>query len=146
MLIAKLRRTLSQSKTGGAMRAKHFIFTVLPILGGLGGCASWQTPPADLVSKVPTIEIGQPKPEGSEYVLLVRAGKDVPVTLTVGGTFLSKEGAAEALVKVRQDVYFYKHWSSLDGKNWERGVFQVLISAGLGPEGGKVEVKMNRPN
>jgi hypothetical protein len=126
--------------------AKHFVFAALVLVVGLGGCATMQKPPADLASKVPIIEIGQPKPEGDEYILLVRAGKDIPVNMKVDGTFLSKQGTATAIVQARRDVYIYKRWSSLDGKNWERGVFQILISAGLGPEGGKVDVQVNRPN
>ncbi|MCI0504546.1 MAG: hypothetical protein L0Z73_00405 [Gammaproteobacteria bacterium] len=128
------------------MRVKHFACAGLIILGGLSGCATWQKPSADLATKIPVIEIGQPKPEGNEYILLVRAGKDIPVKLTVDGSFLSKEGATETTVNVRQDVYLYKQWSSFDGKEWERGLFQVLISAGVGPEGGNVDIKVNQPN
>jgi hypothetical protein len=128
------------------VKVKRLAHAVLAILAGLGGCATWQAPPADLMTRIPTIEIGQTKPEGDEYILLVRAGQDVPVKLAVGGSFLSKEGATETIVNVSRDLYLYKHWSSFDGKKWERGLFQVLISAGLGPEGGKVEIKVNRPN
>ena len=128
------------------MSLKYFAIVGLVILGSLGGCASWQTPSADLTTRVPTIEIGRAKPEGNEYILFVPAGKDVPVKLTVGGSFLLKEGAAETAVKLRQDLYLYKHWSSFDGKKWERshGLFEILISAGMDPEGGKVEIKVNK--
>ena len=129
------------------MNLKYCACATLIMLVSLGGCASWQTPSADLTARVPTIEVGQLKPEGNEYVLLVPAGKNIPVKLTVGGSFLSKEGATETTVQLRQDLYLYKHWSSFDGKKWERshGQFEVLISAGMDPEGGKVEIKVNKP-
>lgn len=123
---------------------KHSTYLLLAMIIGLGGCAASQTPPADLASRVPTIELGQPAPEGDDYILLVRAGQDVPVRLTVGGAFLAQEGRSDTTVRVREDVYLYKRWSSLDGKTWERGAFQLLMSAGMGPEGATVNVKVNR--
>jgi hypothetical protein len=122
-----------------------FVFSLLALLAA-AGCASFQTPDADLISRVPIVEIGQPKPQGSDYILLVRAGKEVPVKLSVSGSFLSEEGLAETKVKLRQDLYLYKYWSSFDGKRWERShrMFNALISAGLEPEGGKVDIKFNQ--
>lgn len=121
---------------------------VLIILGLFGGCASLQTPSADLAARIPTIEMGQPKPEGNEYILFVPAGKDVPVKLIVGGSFLSKEGTTETAVQLRRDLYLYQRWASFDGKRWEpsHGVFEVLISASMDSEGGKVEVKVDESN
>lgn len=141
-----LRSIVGQFEKEGTVLSKYLAWAALLMLGGLMGCASWQTPSADLAKQVPVIEIGNNKPEGNEYILFVPAGKDVPVKMTVGGSFLSQEGYAETSVKFRQDLYLYKYWSSFDGKTWERshGLFETLLSAGLDPEGGKVEIKVNK--
>ena len=122
-----------------------FLVWLLALLTA-AGCVSFQSPDGDLISRAPIVEIGQPKPQGNEYILLVRAGKEVPVKLSVSGSFLSEEGLAETKVKLRQDLYLYKYWSSFDGNHWERShrMFDALISAGLEPEGGKVDIKFNK--
>ncbi len=115
-------------------------------MGGMAGCASLQTPSSDLITKIPIVEIGKEKPQSNEYILFVPAGKDVPIKLSVGGSFLSEEGFAETKVKLRQDLYLYKYWSSFDGRNWKRShrVFDAVFSAGLEPQGLKVEIKINK--
>lgn len=122
-----------------------FVFSLIALLTATG-CASFQTPDEDLINRVPIVEIGQPEPQGSDYILLVRAGKEVPVKLSVSGSFFSEEGLAETKVKLRQDLYLYKYWSSFDGKQWERShrMFSALISVGLESEGGKVDIKFNQ--
>jgi len=121
-------------------------WSVYIVMVGVAGCASLQNPSPDLITKIPIVEIGKEKPQGNEYILFVPAGKDVPIKLSVGGSFLSEEGFAETRVKLRQDLYLYKYWSSFDGKNWKRShrVFDTILSAGLEPAGGKVEIKVNK--
>jgi hypothetical protein len=126
-------------------RATKILFVSLASIVA-AGCASLQTPSADLLIRVPVVEIGHAKPQNDQYILFVPAGREVPVKLTIAGSFLAESASAETKVKLRQDLYLYKYWLSFDGKRWERSqrVFGAAVSAGLEPAGGKVEIEFNK--
>jgi hypothetical protein len=108
------------------------------------GCAGMQSPPEDLLSRVPVVEIGQPEPADQPYVLHIRAGQPVPVHMTIQGPLLLQPAKATTQVQFSQSLYVYKEWSSIDGINWERGAFQGGASLGLAPKGGLVDLRVER--
>lgn len=121
------------------MKYRYLAYLLAPAI--IAACAT--QPGADLATRIPVVEIGQPKPADKEYILLVKAGRDYPVQMNVDGSFLAKTGAAETTVSVKRDVYLYKHWTSFDGKTWERGKLDLKVSVGMDPESGKVDIKVN---
>lgn len=112
----------------------------------LAGCAAMQGPPEDLLTRVPVIEIGQPEPADHQYVLLIRAGKPIPVQLTFKGPLLLQPSQATAQMQLAHSLYIYKDWSSLDGINWDHQAFQGAASLGLAPKGGIVDIHVGRAN
>jgi len=110
----------------------------------LTGCAGMQSPPDDLLKRVPVVEIGQPEPVDKHYVLFIRAGKPVPIHLTVKGPLFVQPGQATTQVQLSQSLYIYKEWSSLDGLNWTRQSFEGAVSLGLAPKGGIVDIHVSR--
>jgi hypothetical protein len=110
----------------------------------LTGCAGMQNPPDDLLKRVPVVEIGQPEPVDKHYVLFIRAGKPVPIHLTVKGPLFVQPGQATTQVQLSQSLYIYKEWSSLDGLNWTRQSFEGAVSLGLAPKGGIVDIHVSR--
>ena len=110
----------------------------------LTGCVSVQGPPDDLLKRVPVVEIGQPEPADKHYVLFIRAGKPVPIHLTVKGPLFVQPGQATAQVQLSQSLYIYKEWSSLDGINWTHQGFEGAVSLGLAPKGGIVDIHVSR--
>ena len=122
------------------MKYRYLAYLLAPAV--ITACAT-QPPGADLTTRVPVVEIGQPKPADKEYILLVKAGRDYPVQMNVDGSFLAKTGAAETIVRVKRDVYLYKHWTSFDGKTWERAKLTLKVGVGMDPESGKVEIKVD---
>ena len=122
------------------MRHRYLAYLLLPVV--VAACAT-QPPGADLATRIPVVEIGQPKPADKEYILLVKAGRDYPVKMSVDGSFLAKTGAAETTVRVKRDVYLYKHWTSFDGKTWERGKLSMKVGVGMDPSSGKVEINVD---
>ena len=112
----------------------------------LSGCAALTAPSAQKLASLPTVELGQQPPAGNEYILHIAAGKPAPFRLIVNGDALAMPAEATATVAARQDVYLYKHWASLDGKNWQPSheLFKTKIGVGLGPEGGKAEIRFDR--
>jgi hypothetical protein len=125
------------------MRLKHLFYLVIPVFAATTGCASWQAPGPELATRVPVVKIGQAKPETDDYILLLTAGTNYPVRMNVDGSFLAKKGNAETTVQVQRDVYLYKHWTSFDGKMWQRGKFDMTVAIGLEAAGGKVEIKVD---
>jgi hypothetical protein len=112
----------------------------------LGGCASLETPPEDLIKHVPLIEIGKPEPADKNYILYIPGGKTIPVQLAVKGPLLVNPGEATTRIQLTQSLYLYKEWSSLDGRNWTHQAFQGRVSIGLAPQGGIIDIVVNRPN
>jgi len=111
-----------------------------------GGCAAALGPPEDLLKRVPVVEIGQPEPPDKHYVLYIRAGKPVPIQLTVKGPLLNQPAQAATHVQFTQSLYVYREWSSLDGITWTRRAFEGAASFGLAAKGGVVDILVDRGN
>ena len=88
----------------------------------VSACATTQAPNASAISQLPVIELGQDAPTDKEYVLLLRSGQSVPVTVSIKGSMLAGEKTANMDVEMLKDVYLYKQWSSLDGKTWNKKI------------------------
>jgi hypothetical protein len=125
------------------MRAIRVWLLVGGIMATVGGCATMKAPDAAAISKLPVVELGQKPPEGNEYVLLLRSGEDIPVNISISGTFLAEPGQSTAKVQVKRDIYLYKKWTSFDGKTWDKKNVNLRIGTGLGPDGGKVNVTVD---
>ena len=111
---------------------------------GIIGCATMRLPDASLINSLPIIELGQESPDSNQYVLLLRAGVNIPVTVAISGSLLSKEGKTNTTVQLKRDLYLYQEWSSLDGKTWRPKNINLLIAAGLDPTGGKVDITVDQ--
>lgn len=127
---------------------RSWAYLTCAILSGslLGGCASLENPPEDLLKQVPVIELGKPEPNDKNYILYIPGGKTIPIHLAVKGPLLVNPGEATTQVQLTQSLYLYKEWSSLDGRNWTHQAFQGRVSIGLAPQGGIVEVFVSRPD
>jgi hypothetical protein len=110
---------------------------------GFWGCASTSTPDVSSINSLPVLEPGQETQNDEEYVLLLRSGVDVPVTITLSGSLLSKESTTHTSIQLKRDLYLYKQWSSFDGKTWEEKNFNLLIGTGLGLEGGIITITID---
>lgn len=84
----------------------------------LSGCASLGMPGADELARLPVVRYGDAAPADAPYILLYPAGAPLPVNAWVGGSLLQEEASATLTVRTKKDLYTYKHWASLDGKNW----------------------------
>ncbi len=84
----------------------------------MGGCAAKQNAPtANKVKSLLIVEFGDVQPEG-EFILLFPNG--IPIDLLVsieGGVFTAMVNTSLSVV-LKNDIYVYKKWVSLDLKNW----------------------------
>ena len=87
----------------------------------LAGCASFGKPGADELARLPVVRFGDTAPAGQPFILHYPAGAPLPVEARVHGSLLDGEARSTLTVRTRQDVYTYKQWASLDGKNWKPG-------------------------
>lgn len=87
----------------------------------LAGCASFGAPSADELDRLPIVRFGDAAPAGQPFILLYPAGTPLPVEARIHGSLLDGEAHSTLTVRTRQDLYTYKHWASLDGKNWKTG-------------------------
>lgn len=107
------------------------------------GCATTSLPDSASISALPVIELGQKAPDNKEYRLLLRAGKNIPVTLTLSGSLLADERKVSTEVQIKRDVYLYKKWSSFDGKTWGKKNINLLIGTGVDSAGGIVNITVD---
>ena len=112
------------------------------------GCASMFVPDSDIINKVPILEMGSKKikPENNEFILHIPAGAKIPVQLSIKGSLISVPVENRSVTTLNQELYVYKYWASLDGKNWQptADVIEMPIAIGVGPEGGQVNITVDR--
>ena len=109
------------------------------------GCASMFVPDSDLIDKLPIVKIGSEKPAGHEYILHVPAGVEFPINFSVKGNLISSPVESKLSTRVNHELYIYKFWTSLDGKNWQpsRDLINMPITIGVDPEGAQMHVKVD---
>jgi hypothetical protein len=140
------RLRLSRRKGAIMMRSSPHLTALILSFSLIGGCTSMSGPPEDLLKRVPIVEIGKPEPADKNYILYIPGGKTIPVHLSVKGPLLVNPGEATTHVQLTQSLYLYKEWSSLDGMNWTHQAFQGRVAIGLAPQGGIVDIFVNRPD
>jgi hypothetical protein len=121
------------------------VVIVCVLLIGIQGCAALNTPSASLIDTVPVVTIGSAGklPEG--HIIYVPADREFPVEFSVKGDVFTETVSSIVMVRLKQDLYLYKYWSSLDGKTWVNShkLLNVEQSGGFGVAGGKAEVKLD---
>jgi hypothetical protein len=120
------------------------ILTVLFIIA-IAGCASMNTPSSSLIDTVPVVKIGETKNVPKEHIVFIPANTEFPIEFSVKGSVFTNDISSIVMARFKQDMYLYKYWSSLDGKNWVNShkLMHVEPSGGFDNAGGKVEVKLN---
>jgi hypothetical protein len=118
---------------------------------GLSACATLLPPSNAELAALPVVRYGDKAPSGQAFVLHYPASTNLPVEAKVGGSLLEKTDQATLQVKLKQDIYVYKHWLSLDGKNWQAsdqlvgGHFKVELPGDQdGHSPGQLSAEFNR--
>jgi hypothetical protein len=124
------------------MKLKLCHLPIIVMLLGIGGCSTMNTS-SSAISDLPVVKLGQKAPSEGEYVLLLPTGTDIPVTLSITGSLLAKEGKTNTTVQLKRDVYLYKKQTSFDGKTWGKKNINLQIGTGIGIDGGKVNVTVD---
>lgn len=96
-------------------------FCLTAIALSLSACASLAPPSNEEIAALPVISYGQPAPEGKNFVLRYPAGVALPVNTSVRGNLFEKDEAATLKPRLKKDIYVFRQWASLDGKNWVKG-------------------------
>lgn len=126
------------------MKIRNVILSSL-VMVFFSGCASMFVPDSDIINKLQIVKMGSNKPDVNEYILHIPAGTRIPVHLTVDGNLISAPIDNKPVTQINQELYIYKYWASLDGKNWQptRDLIKMPIAIGVGPEGGQIHVKVD---
>lgn len=123
------------------------IITTMTVAILFSGCASMFVPDSDVINKLPVLEMGshKQKPVNNEYVLHIPAGAKIPVNFSVTGSLIAAPVDNKSVTQIKQELYVYKYWASLDGKNWQptRDLIKMPIAIDVGPEGGRVDIKVD---
>lgn len=121
------------------------IFLTLVVAILFSGCASMYVPDSDLINKLQIVKMGSKKPTGDQYILHIPAGANIPVQFSLKGDLISTPIDNNAITQLKHELYVYQYWASLDGKNWQPTgeIIKMPITIDVGPEGGKVLVKVD---
>jgi hypothetical protein len=126
----------------------------LLIAASLSACSGMQRvtarlPSDDAMAALPTIKLGQPKPAQGDYVVYLPASEPVAASATVQGSLFEKTESKALHVKLKQDLYLYKHWVSFDRRNWVPdtdavgGNIRVALPSYDNPKAGEVLIELN---
>jgi hypothetical protein len=91
----------------------------------LGGCAGMQRttgslPEPEVLSALPVIKLGQPKPALGEYIVHMPASEPLTVEARAQGSLFEKGDSKTLQVQLKRDLYLYKNWVSRDKVHWEK--------------------------
>jgi len=122
---------------------RTFIITLLFVL--LFGCASLNTPSSSLMETTSVVTIGETQNESKDHIVYIPANTEFPIEFSVKGNVFTKNASSKVMVSFKQDMYLYKYWASLDGKNWVNSheLMNVNPSGGFDKSGGKVKVELD---
>ena len=114
-------------------------------MGLFTGCASMYVPDSEQIGKLKIVKMGDEKPEGNEYILHIPAGEKIPVHFSLKGSLISLPIENRQMTKLNRDIYVYKYWASLDGKEWKPtgDIVKMPIAIGVDAEGGQVDIKVD---
>ena len=103
------------------------------------------TPSSSLIESVPVVKIGESNGAPKDHIIFIPANTEFPIEFSVKGTVFNQDIASKVITSFKQDMYLYKYWASLDGKNWvnSHNLMNVEPSGGFDKSGGKVEVKLD---
>jgi hypothetical protein len=100
---------------------RRLLFSLLLSSLALSACAGLPAGPAPTVeetAKLPVLRIGEPLPAGNAYVLYFPAGTPLPIRTVVDGSAFVQGGTSTLHVELKQGIYGYRQYASLDGKHW----------------------------
>lgn len=111
----------------------------------ISGCASMNTPSSSLIESVPVIKVGESNEAPKDHIVFIPANTEFPVEFSVKGTVFIQNISSKVMASFKQDMYLYRYWASLDGKNWVKSHKLVSVEplGGFDKSGGKVEVKLD---
>lgn len=127
--------------------------TKLLIVSGLfvlTGCASLTKPSQETFAKLPVVKFGETALAGKKFIIHYPAGTPLPVVASVKGSLFVQPVQETIQVSLRNDIYLFEKWVSLDGKTWQprsdvvTGSFEMTIP-GLenGKNPGKLSAEFN---
>lgn len=122
---------------------KYSLILVLVCL--LAACDAFQSSAHQQITDLPVVTVGATPPVGKDYVVLIPSGTTVPVELNLDGSLLTKAVSTKTHLTLVRDLYVYQHWSSHDGKNWQRAdeLLDVEVGGGFDIRGLSAHIRMD---
>lgn len=111
----------------------------------LGGCASMQTAPLDMVQQLSVVNVADKLPaarvQRHDYVIHVPAGDPFVISVKIGGSLLKDEVVQQIPVRLSRDLYVYKSWASFDKVQWKSSheLLNIAVSGGIEPGASRIE-------
>lgn len=111
----------------------------------LSACASLSTPGQDLIDTTPVVLIGNPDTVPKNHIVHIPANTPVTVTFVLQGDLFNKNAVSNVQVSLKQDLYLYRYWASLDGRTWVNSheLLNVQPSGGFDHSGARVSVQLD---
>ncbi|MEJ1379254.1 MAG: hypothetical protein RPU32_14990 [Candidatus Sedimenticola sp. (ex Thyasira tokunagai)] len=118
---------------------------IILFIVALTSCASMNTPTSSLIDTVPVVKVGESSNTPEDHIVFIPANTDFPVEFSLKGTVFNNDLSSTIMASFKQDLYLYKYWASLDGREWihSHKLMSVKPSGGFDKTGGKVEVNLD---
>lgn len=114
------------------------------ILSTLVGCSALRPAPVESIAMLPTVRVGDPSPNKTEYVVFYPSGFAFPIKLKTSGSQFASRSDVESHITLTKDLYLYKYWASHDGKSWKNSheLLSVEFSGGFDITGLQADIKL----
>ena len=120
----------------------------------LGACAglpaAWRPlPPPEVLQALPVVAYGQPTPAQGDYIVHLRAAEPLTADARVQGNLFVQNDQQTLSVRLKRDLYLYKHWLSRDKVTWQRadravaGEVSVRLPGYEHPRAGEILIELN---
>ena len=106
----------------------------------LSACSSMTKPSSSLIDAVPVVKVGEKRAIPKDHIVFIPANTPFPIHFEAKGSLFAKDVKSTVMTRLKQDIYLYKRWASLDGKKWinSHRLINVQPSGGFDSSGGKM--------
>lgn len=103
------------------------------------------TPSPSLIETKPVVTVSEVSNASEDHIIFIPANKEFPIEFSVKGSVFEKSSSSKVMVSFKHNMYLYKYWASLDGKEWVNShkLMTIKPSGGFDVTGGQVGVEIN---
>ena len=110
------------------------------------GCSTIQSISTETIQKLPIVRVGDPAPQGDEYIVYYPTGYLFTLELQTKGSLFASKKKIQTQIALDKELYLYKYWASHDGISWKNSheLLDVSFEGGFDISGLAVHITLEK--